>query len=299
MVSLGAGKYRVVPAGPARVLARACIAASASCFPAGDEAGRAWTEPVVEAGESGDVRSIVTRADLESERVLLRHLVRAYACRTLSEESGARGADSSYRAVVDPLDGSINFARGALGLYAISAALEHEGRMIAGAIALPFFATMLTGEAGIGVFRCRYTGRRLVAVERLSPAARPASLEQARVIVGRGGAPGAAPATPPLSRIYPAVGEVLNFGSCATGLFSVAQGTIDALILPRQRLWDFAGGLTLIAETGGKLSARGADWRRAATARELARATETTRFHIVAAGSARLHDELVRLLVGN
>jgi fructose-1,6-bisphosphatase/inositol monophosphatase family enzyme len=101
-----------------------------------------------------DPRTVVTQADLESERAIVAYLSGKLHCSFLSEEAGSikPKRPSPFRAIVDSLDGSKNFLAGSLGLYAISIALEHNGDLVAGAVALPRFNRALIAERGRGVF---------------------------------------------------------------------------------------------------------------------------------------------------
>src|SRR5215208_729230 len=96
-------------------------------------------------------RDFVTEADLTAEKVILsfieeRHPDHAW----LSEEAGQRAAaKSSYRWVVDPLDGTANFAHG-YPHFGVSVALLFEDRSIAGAVYDPLRDECFDGALGQG-----------------------------------------------------------------------------------------------------------------------------------------------------
>src|SRR5205814_523970 len=101
-----------------------------------------------------DPRTIVSAADLASEEVVFSVLRPRLNCSFLSEERGETYANgqSEYRIIVDPLDGSKNFAQNSLGLFGISIGVEKNDHLLAGAIYLPYFRELLAGERGRGVY---------------------------------------------------------------------------------------------------------------------------------------------------
>jgi fructose-1,6-bisphosphatase/inositol monophosphatase family enzyme len=71
---------------------------------------------------------LVTEADRESEQAVIRTLNRAFPDHAiLAEESGANARTSEHRWIIDPLDGTTNFAHG-FPQFCVSIAYEHRGR---------------------------------------------------------------------------------------------------------------------------------------------------------------------------
>ena len=93
----------------------------------------------------------MTEADLASQALIARRLAEAFPDHTLlAEEEGVGPATDfsrPWRWVVDPLDGTMNFAHG-FPFWAVSIALEHEGRLVAGVVLNPL--TRETYSASIG-----------------------------------------------------------------------------------------------------------------------------------------------------
>lgn len=85
-----------------------------------------------------EFQDIVTNADLESEALLMRELgLIAPHAAFLSEESGASGIEgASERWIIDPLDGTVNFANG-LAWFSVTAAYERDGQVLVGIIDAP------------------------------------------------------------------------------------------------------------------------------------------------------------------
>jgi len=81
----------------------------------------------------GDI-DLVTEADQESELKIVSMIKDAYPHhRILAEESGDSGDASSYTWIVDPLDGTTNYAHG-YPCFCVSIAIEYEGNVIHGVI---------------------------------------------------------------------------------------------------------------------------------------------------------------------
>lgn len=95
----------------------------------------------------------VSKADMKSEQTIIDTLQKATPTYSmLVEEAGAfKGRDPHYRWIVDPLDGTTNFIN-AIPHFAISIALEHKGKIVAGLIYDPIKDEMFYAEKGKGAF---------------------------------------------------------------------------------------------------------------------------------------------------
>ena len=79
----------------------------------------------------------VTEYDLKAEHLIVGRIERRYPHhQILAEEGSATGQRSEYRWVIDPLDGTVNFAHG-FPVYCVSVALEYQGEVVAGAVCDP------------------------------------------------------------------------------------------------------------------------------------------------------------------
>ncbi|HZS12179.1 MAG TPA: inositol monophosphatase family protein, partial [Nitrospirales bacterium] len=94
---------------------------------------------------------LVTDADRTSEQAIVERLRAAFPDHEiLAEERGLTAARSSrYRWVIDPLDGTTNFAHG-LPIYAVSIALEYDGATLLGVVLDPGRDELFIAEAGEG-----------------------------------------------------------------------------------------------------------------------------------------------------
>ncbi|MEO8841316.1 MAG: inositol monophosphatase family protein, partial [Kofleriaceae bacterium] len=129
----------------------------------------------------GNPRDLVTEWDLRSEDIIRRTLdERSPGIAILAEEGGASGT-GAMRWLVDPIDGTVNFAHG-FPIWSISIALEDEHqRPIVGVVVAPALGWWF--EASLG---CGARGRTAPGATELSPlvVSTPRTLEQAILTTG-------------------------------------------------------------------------------------------------------------------
>lgn len=95
---------------------------------------------------------LVTESDLKSEALIVDGIKSRFPGHSiLAEESGFSQDGSDYIWIIDPLDGTTNYAH-SFPIYAVSIALEYKGDVIAGAIYDPNFDELFTAEKGKGAF---------------------------------------------------------------------------------------------------------------------------------------------------
>jgi len=94
---------------------------------------------------------LVTTADLEAEREFRRIVgARFPAHAVIGEEAEAdRASTASHRWIIDPVDGTTNFAHG-LALFSVSIALEIDGALAVGVVYDPIADELFTAERGLG-----------------------------------------------------------------------------------------------------------------------------------------------------
>jgi len=106
-----------------------------------------------EATVKESISSVVTEADLASEKLIMEILrSTAESYNIISEESGYLNRNSEYTWVVDPLDGSSNFAAG-LPWFGVIIALFHKDTPILGGMYLPVDQQLYLAEAGMASTR--------------------------------------------------------------------------------------------------------------------------------------------------
>ena len=189
----------------------------------------------------------VTAADLKAEQVIFEELSRARPGYSFhGEERGLiEGSDKTHTWIVDPLDGTTNFLH-AIPHFAINIALQRDGAIVAGVTYNPVSNELFWAEKGRGAF---------VNDHRLRVAARQ-KLDE--TIVGAGipflGHGLHATFLKELHQVSQRVAGVRSLGATALDLAWVAAGRFDAFWDRKSFPWDYAAGLLLVTEAGGKVT---------------------------------------------
>lgn len=201
----------------------------------------------VEVGLKAD-RSPVTAADHEAEAAIVETLRRAFPDHgVLAEESGARGS-TERRFIVDPIDGTRNFARG-IPIWAVMVALEKRGAITAGVIWEPVRGNLYRARRGEGAF---LNGRR-IRVSRVSALAEAMLVHATLNALRRDGL------WDGFVRLVDATGRQRGFGDylCYT---TIAEGKAEVALATNVKVWDLAAAKILLEEAGGRLTdVRGED----------------------------------------
>ena len=189
----------------------------------------------------------VTAADLKAEQVIFEELSRARPGYSFhGEERGLiEGSDKTHTWIVDPLDGTTNFLH-AIPHFAINIALQRDGAIVAGVTYSPVTNELFWAEKGRGAF---------VNDHRLRVAARQ-KLDES--IVGAGipflGHGLHATFLKELHQVSQRVAGVRSLGATALDLAWVAAGRFDAFWDRKSFPWDYAAGMLLVTEAGGKVT---------------------------------------------
>ena len=116
------------------------------------EAGRLLRDRVgtkIEVAHKGAI-NIVTDVDIASERLIREAIATQYPRhQVLAEEGGLAESRSEYRWVIDPLDGTTNYAHG-YPVFCVSIALEYQEETILGVVYDPMRDELFTAERGGG-----------------------------------------------------------------------------------------------------------------------------------------------------
>ncbi len=93
---------------------------------------------------------LVTKADLESEKAIIDIINYRFPDHSiLAEESGISGGNPNLKWIIDPLDGTTNFAY-SLGIFAVSIAFELNGEVVVGVVLNPCTGELFTAIKGHG-----------------------------------------------------------------------------------------------------------------------------------------------------
>src|SRR5512143_247700 len=102
-----------------------------------------------EISYKGDI-NLVTEMDMRSERAVVETILASFPGHgIIAEEETCIRNESGYRWIIDPLDGTTNYAHG-YPCFSVSIALEHEGEVIAGVVYDPMRDELFSAEKGGG-----------------------------------------------------------------------------------------------------------------------------------------------------
>src|SRR5687767_13432492 len=196
----------------------------------------------------GDI-DLVTDADLASENLIIERIRSYYPQHAiLAEESGETvlvgGKRSEWKWVIDPLDGTTNYAHG-YPCFCVSIALEHNGVVEIGVIYDPVRDEMFAAERGSGA---TLNSRRISVSE----------VEELKDAMLCTGFPYNVRERPDFTRDFTnftmAAQAVRRDGSAAIDLAYVACGRFDGFWEDGLNPWDIAAGILLIQEAGGRVT---------------------------------------------
>ena len=188
---------------------------------------------------------LVTDADKASEETVLRVLhERAPGVRVLAEESGEHGS-GNLRFIVDPLDGTTNYAHG-LPLFCCTVAAEEDGRAVAGCTVDPMRGEVFRAARGEGA----WLGDRCLHVSQAR------ALDQALLCTGF--PYGDREKLPQMLAAFGRFTELgrgtRRLGSAALDLAYLAAGRLDGFWEIGLKAWDVAAGQVLVEEAGGRVT---------------------------------------------
>ncbi len=185
---------------------------------------------------------LVTQTDIRCQQIIIDRIKETYPDHGFIAEEGNGGnlfkqppRGEPFWWVIDPIDGTNNFAYGIL-LFVVSIALMHEGEPVAGVIFDPATESMFTAVKG---GEAQLNGRRIFAnesgIDQFSNLGLDSHFDN--------GLPGWACKLMERTRFR-------NLGTAALQLAYVAKGGLIATIFACPKIWDIAAG-ALIAETAG------------------------------------------------
>jgi myo-inositol-1(or 4)-monophosphatase len=198
------------------------------------------------AVKSGGINDLVTEADHASDKAIIAVIREHFPDHfILSEETGNVPTSSEYKWIIDPIDGTINFAQG-IPICCVSIGIEKNGEMIMGAVCAPFLNEFFFVERGQGAF----------LNDKQIHVSTQTELVKSCLVTGF---PYSYLDTPngPLQvfeRFIRKGVPVRRLGSAAIDLCWVAAGRFDGFYEHKLNAWDSAAGFLLVEEAGGKVT---------------------------------------------
>lgn len=195
-------------------------------------------------------REAVTEADRRIEVLLRERIGAAFPeDRIVGEEMGgeapARGREGRYW-LLDPIDGTLNFALGLPG-FCITLAVVERGRVEAACVHVPIAGDTYTAERGRGAWR---NGEPIAVSDR-------SSLDEAVVSTQFKSSGRYVQDAGLLQAFHTRIYKLRRVGAIALELARVADGSYDALVAAVPggiKPWDAAAGMLLIREAGGEVT---------------------------------------------
>ncbi|MDD2792409.1 MAG: inositol monophosphatase family protein [Sediminibacterium sp.] len=223
------------------------------------------------------INNLVTEADHAAEKAIMGVIQADYPDHyILSEESGEHIQDSSYKWIIDPIDGTVNFANG-IPICCVSIGVERAGKMLMGAVYNPIMNELFFAQKGFGatlnnkrihvsdktevIKSCLVTGFPYTYLDE------PNGPIQVFEKLIRKGVP------------------VRRLGSAAIDLCWVAAGRFDGFYEHKLQAWDSAAGFLMVEEAGGKVTDFNGDYY------------SPYQPHLLAT-NGKIHDELLRIING-
>lgn len=213
---------------------------------AGADQLKKYFDGTFEVRSKSRLNDLVTEVDKKSETAIIEVIQDEYPNDfILSEEVGEISTDSNVKWIIDPIDGTVNFANG-IPICCVSIGVERDGKMLMGAVLNPFMNELFFAEKGKGAFlnnkklkvsdnanvnaACLVTGfpYRWVEVK-----TNPIAVFERFIRMGL---------------------PVRRLGSAAIDLCWVAAGRFDGFWEYNLNPWDIAAGYLIIEEAGGTVT---------------------------------------------
>ncbi len=216
-------------------------------------------------GHKSSEIDIVTAADLASERLIVEAIRNRFPDHHILSEEGLGdlhdvAAEIPHLWLVDPLDGTVNYAHG-FPVWGVTLALAERGRVVMGVTYDPLREQIFWAEQGQGAW-CNGERLHVSKVERLQDALLATGFAYKRASLGAASTeeePGNNLAE--FGVVMPRVQGIRRAGAAALDLAYLAAGWLDAYWEMHLQPWDWAAGTLLIREAGGTVSdMRGEPW---------------------------------------
>lgn len=193
-----------------------------------------------------DAWSFYTEVDLMSQKRLQEELIALLPGSGCIAEELNVYSKHEFTWVIDPIDGTRNFARG-MPYFGISVALMHNSEIIAAVVYMPAMQDMITAQKGLGTW---INGKKIFIDQERYRSSGALIVTSARRL-GR---------SQEISNIKKALESAsmgVRFrvcGAAAVDLAYAAIGVYDVVLFENLKWWDAAAGILLVLEAGGHVS---------------------------------------------
>lgn len=190
-------------------------------------------------------RDILAEADTKAEALILEKIRVTYPEHGyISEEAGEYRPEATYVWVIDPVDGTINYARN-IEEFCIVIALMKDDQVVLSVIYQPVTGKLYTAVRGHGAFlndKPLSVSSEETMQDAIAATDVTANVQHRKQMLVK------------LTSIGMQVRHVRIFGSSALHLARIAEGQIDVYFKTSFKYWDFAAGSLLVEEAGGKVT---------------------------------------------
>ena len=209
------------------------------------ELSRFFNKSFVVSNKEG-INNLVTEADHASEKAIFDVIKKEFPGHyILSEEAGEIIQDSNYKWIIDPIDGTVNFAH-SIPLCCVSIAVEYNGEIVLGSVYNPIMNELFFAEKGKGS-TLNDKEIRVSKKQNVVTACLVTGFPYTYLDVPNG----------PLQIFEKLIRKgipVRRLGSAAIDLCWVAAGRFDGFYEHKLQAWDSAGGYLIVEEAGGKVT---------------------------------------------
>lgn len=241
------------------------------------EAGKIQREMLAREKEvafKGEI-NLVTAVDMRCEARIIEIIRECFPDHNiLTEETTIPETASPYKWIIDPLDGTTNYAHG-YPVFAVSIALELNGEVLLGVVLDPMRKELFTGQKGEGAF---LNGKRLsvsstsLLTRSLLATGFPYDLRESRENN-----------VAYFNRFIFSAQAVRRDGSAALNLCYVAAGRFDGFWELKLHPWDVAAGKLMVEEAGGQVT-------------DFSGNPTTIYGRQILASNGKIHEEMVKVL---
>jgi myo-inositol-1(or 4)-monophosphatase len=192
------------------------------------------------------VSNLVTEIDHRSEKKIISVIRKNFPDHSiLTEESGKLSKDSEYQWIIDPIDGTVNYAHG-IPLTCVSIAIEKNGDVIMGVVYNPMGGEYFFAEKGKGAY---LNGKKILV-------SKNSSIEKSLLVTGFPYNSSTFKPNPAdlFKKFLMMNVPIRRLGSAALDLCWTACGRFDGFWEYNLNAWDVAAGKLILEEAGGRLS---------------------------------------------